>query len=111
MRIPFIPIHSFVFLAVSLATAFFVSMLPCFAIAATIVDSSEIGGDVQWSMENNPYVIEGDLIIKHGSTLMVGPGTKIIFADNAHLYVDGMLEFKGTQEMPVTMRAETEGAS
>lgn len=48
------------------------------------------------------YTINGDLLIKPKDTLFVQPGVTVNVNNNATVYVQGVIDFEGTQARPIT---------
>jgi len=53
-----------------------------------------------------PYLIYDSLVVAPGKTLILNPGCKLYFHNNASLIVYGNLEAKGTALAPITMRGD-----
>ena len=56
-----------------------------------------------------PYQIFDSLVVAHGATLTIGPGTRLLFHDGTYLAVDGRLLTEGTSEAPVTLAGDRTG--
>ena len=50
-----------------------------------------------------PYIINGTLTVKNGSSLNILPGTKVYFHKDAKLNVEGSLTIKGSLHQPVML--------
>ena len=48
------------------------------------------------------YTINGDLLIKPKDTLFVQPGVTVNVNNNATVYVQGVIDFEGSQDKPIT---------
>ncbi len=48
-----------------------------------------------------PYVMQGEVTVDAGVTLLIEPGAIVKFMDDAYLYVDGALIAQGTQDQPI----------
>jgi hypothetical protein len=48
--------------------------------------ATDVSGDVwgEWTADGNPYIVIGDIRVPQCSTLLVGPGTFIVFSDTAY---------------------------
>lgn len=64
-------------------------------ISQTTVPAGNISG--QWNVSGSPYLIEGDLIIPNGETLIIDPGCLIEFQDHYKIDVRGRLLAIGTE--------------
>lgn len=67
---------------------------------AAFVNNAVIGTNTVWT-KTLPYIINGTLTVKNGSTLTIQPGTKIYFHKDANLNVEGNLTVNGTVSEPV----------
>jgi hypothetical protein len=55
-------------------------------------------------LDGTENFIEDDIIVLPGETLTLQPGTRLIFAEGAGVYVYGQIKVLGTSERPVTMK-------
>ena len=62
--------------------------------ASTTVPAGEVSGT--WSVEGAPYVVQGDVEIPDGETLVIEPGVTVQFETNAGLSANGTLTAVGT---------------
>lgn len=66
---------------------------------------TEVIGDIEedtyWTKDKSPYVVNEDLFITTGSTLYIGDGVVVKFAQGKTLMVDGKIEASGTVEFPI----------
>ncbi len=67
---------------------------------AIFVNNAVINSNTIWA-KALPYIINGTLTVKNGSTLTMQPGTKIYFHKDANLNVEGNLNVNGTVSEPV----------
>lgn len=67
---------------------------------AIFVNNAVINSNAVWA-KALPYIINGTLTVKSGSTLTMQPGTKIYFHKDANLNVEGSLNVNGTVSEPV----------
>jgi len=59
-------------------------------------------GTTSWTKENNPYIIDSDVIVPNGATLNIGPGTIVKSTGaGAGLIVEGTLNAVGTALEPI----------
>ena len=56
-----------------------------------------------------PYVVYDSLVVAPGATLTIGPGTEMLFHDQAMLVVRGSLKCEGTPEQPVVLSGDRTG--
>ncbi|MBP1466169.1 right-handed parallel beta-helix repeat-containing protein [Candidatus Chloroploca sp. M-50] len=66
--------------------------------------SGQLTGDTTWSPAECPdgYVISGNVLVPHGITLTILPGTRIKFASNPTLTIEGTLIARGTASQAIT---------
>lgn len=67
---------------------------------AIFINNSNITTNTYWT-NNLPYIINGSVNIKNGSTLTIKPGAKIYFHKDAVMNVEGDLNALGTFEEPI----------
>jgi parallel beta-helix repeat protein len=65
-----------------------------------------ITSDVTLSLTDQPYVVKGDLEVAKGAKLTIAKGVTIVLAQNAGIYVNGSLNVNGTDDAPVTFKAD-----
>jgi hypothetical protein len=87
-------------------------LLSSFCEAQTVIHDKEKVSGV-WSEKGAPYVIEGEAVVGHNSTLIIKPGTVITFKtgenrdysspdfDLGFLRVNGVIKAKGNRQKPV----------
>ncbi|MCU7940637.1 MAG: right-handed parallel beta-helix repeat-containing protein [gamma proteobacterium symbiont of Bathyaustriella thionipta] len=63
--------------------------------------SGVIKKDTEWTVENGPYLIEGDLKIKKKAVLTIQPGNVIKAGGKITIFVEGSLQALGTKEAPI----------
>jgi len=63
------------------------------------------GGDVDWSGAGSPYILAAELEVAAGTTLRVGPATRILTLPSAGLIVRGRLEVVGEPSRRVEFEA------
>ncbi len=84
-----------------------VSVLNNKTVTATFVPSggTVIGGvlqsDTTFSSMSSPYILNNDLTIPSGVTLVVEPGVRILMPDRINIRVQGILNINGTAAQPV----------
>jgi hypothetical protein len=70
-------------------------------IGLNLVPGGTLSGDVTWTKEGSPYVVEGgELVVPAGVTLTIGPGAEV---RNSRLRVAGTLKAVGTANSHVTL--------
>ena len=64
---------------------------------------SELGGDLPkiLTVDKSPYIVVADLYVPTGKTVIIEPGTVLLFKNFTGLHVRGMLIAKGTALTPV----------
>ena len=67
---------------------------------AVFINDAVIGTNTTW-VKALPYIINGSLTVKNGSSLTIQPGTKVYFHKDANLNVEGNLLVNGTITEPV----------
>ena len=67
-------------------TKFMLTGMICGIMTATIVFAQTIvpGGNVSgiWTAAGSPYLIEGEITVPEGDTLVINPGVEVIFQGN-----------------------------
>lgn len=58
---------------------------------------------LNWTRDNNPYHITGDVIVPEGMTLTINPGVDIYFDGPYYLNISGDLQALGTAAEPITI--------
>ncbi len=69
---------------------------------------NEVGGttyteNVDWTSDNDPYVLSEDAETSADATLSIDEGTCVIFRGNARLWLRGPVQVMGTEAEPVRM--------
>ncbi|WP_426326517.1 hypothetical protein [Pedobacter sp. R-06] len=67
---------------------------------AVFVNEPTINANTIWT-KALPYIINGSLTVKSGSSLTIQPGTKIYFHKDANLNIEGNLQVNGSLTEPV----------
>ncbi|MHC4609136.1 MAG: spondin domain-containing protein [Planctomycetota bacterium] len=65
----------------------------------TPVPSGAVSG--VWTAEDSPYLISGDVVVLAGDTLVMEPGTHVVFLCQCRMFVEGNLQADGTPARPV----------
>ncbi|MBI1299694.1 hypothetical protein GC175_32620, partial [bacterium] len=80
---------------------------PVTAQGPTLIGSVTINGNVSWTPENSPYIIQGNVSILDGGSLTILPGVEIRFDADRLLDVrgGGTLIAQGTETQPITFTA------
>ena len=73
-----------------------ICLFSCFLFA----DTTSVNGNVDgvWSQSGSPYVITNNLVIQPDDTLIIEPGTEILFDGHYRIDVFGLLLAVGTEE-------------
>ncbi|MFO0741269.1 MAG: choice-of-anchor Q domain-containing protein [Labilithrix sp.] len=85
--------------------------------AATAVVPGSSVGDQTWTPAGSPYILQGDVSVPSGTTLIIQPGVTVLFADQdkavsgvepklVELIVDGQLIANGTEKQPISFKPE-----
>ena len=56
---------------------------------------------VQWTAAGGPYRLTGDVTVPAGTTLIIGPGTRVFSDPGRRLIVNGIIKVEGTAAQPV----------
>ena len=78
------------------------SLTAHFGLASETVVGGTLGADATFTSSGSPYVIAEDLVVPPGTTLTIGPGVTVNFAERRNLRVQGALVVGGTASQPVT---------
>src|SRR5512135_2056423 len=65
-----------------------------FTYSQTVVPPGNVSGG--WTAPGSPYLIQGDITVPFGSTLIIDPGVQLIFQGHYALAVQGTLLAIGT---------------
>lgn len=69
--------------------------IPFGSVKATYAES-QISGDVNWTLQNSPYIVAGDIVVNSNATLKIQPGVIVKFNENFSLTIYGRLSSIGT---------------
>jgi hypothetical protein len=58
-------------------------------------------GNVRWSAANSPIIIQNDLLVSSGASLIIEPGVEVQIGKGASLVVDGSIVALATPDRPV----------
>jgi hypothetical protein len=58
-------------------------------------------GNVRWSAANSPVIIQNDLLVSSGASLIIEPGVEVQIGKGASLVVDGSIVALATPDRPV----------
>lgn len=67
---------------------------------AVFINNQSITTNTTWT-KNLPYIINGSITLKNGSTLSILPGAKIYFHKDAVMNIEGVLNASGTIAEPI----------
>ena len=69
----------------------------------SILLSTEVSGVIegQWTLENSPYEVTGDITISPYTSLTIDPGVEVIFMGPYEMEVNGEIHADGTEELPI----------
>ncbi|RNL56932.1 hypothetical protein [Pedobacter jejuensis] len=67
---------------------------------AVFINNGIINTNTTWN-KNLPYIINGSVNIKSGTTLTIQPGAKIYFHKDAEMNIDGFLNASGSHAEPI----------
>ncbi|WP_306641186.1 right-handed parallel beta-helix repeat-containing protein [Sanyastnella coralliicola] len=83
------------------------AFLALLSVSALAIDVP--GGNVSgtWTADNNPYVVQGDIRIPEGETLLIEPGVEVQFAGAYFLRVVGNLHANGAVGDSITFTSST----
>jgi hypothetical protein len=62
---------------------------------------SALKGSVRWSTANSPVIIENDLLVSSGASLIIEPGVEVQIGKGASLVIDGSIVALATPDRPV----------
>lgn len=62
-----------------------------------------IEGDTVWDSINSPYMITGNILIPEGVTLIIEPGTEIVFDGEYSFLIEGELIFSGKKKNTIKL--------
>jgi pimeloyl-ACP methyl ester carboxylesterase len=82
-------------------------LFPLIVSADTIVTSSQISNNTEWTKEGSPYLLTNNLIIDGGAKLVIDPGV-VIKSDNTTIDVLGTLVASGTLSEKITLTSYTD---
>ncbi|HVR73834.1 MAG TPA: CotH kinase family protein, partial [Planctomycetota bacterium] len=64
----------------------------------------EIDDDVEWTAARGPFLLDGGVTVRPGSTLRIGPGVNVVCMRGSSLTVNGALAIEGDPLAPVVFR-------
>jgi uncharacterized protein (TIGR02145 family) len=77
-----------------LLTLTMIIVFPIIILAQTIVPGGNVDGT--WTQSGSPYLINGDITVLNGMTLIIQPGVNVVFQDYFTFFVDGTINANGT---------------
>lgn len=72
--------------------------------AQTIISGGNVSGI--WTAANSPYIVQNDVLVPDGDTLIVEPGTLVEFGSGVRLDVEGIIRAEGTQVDSIRFTAQ-----
>jgi len=73
----------------------------------TVIPGGFVSGN--WGSEGSPYLVEGNILLHQDSSLHIGEGVTVIFADSVSFEVFGMISAGGSATGPVHFTGSTAG--
>ncbi|MBP7563932.1 MAG: right-handed parallel beta-helix repeat-containing protein, partial [Candidatus Cloacimonetes bacterium] len=73
-----------------------------------LIFAENVSGNVsgEWTIENSPYYVTGDLTITLADTLLIHAGVQVVFQGNYLFIVNGRLNANGNENEPISFKAE-----
>jgi|GEM_PF-4688901 len=84
---------------IRIATTLLISVTFNILHGQTIIPGGYVSGE--WTAAGSPYLVQGNLVVHPDSSLVVGPGTNVLFSGPYWLEVQGQLMAQGTEVMQV----------
>ncbi|MFZ4664576.1 MAG: hypothetical protein ACOYNY_46715 [Caldilineaceae bacterium] len=69
--------------------------------ASTLIEG-RITANTVLKTESGPYLVQGEVTVDNGVTLLIEPGAIVKFNDDSLFNIDGVLNARGTAENPIT---------
>ncbi len=66
-----------------------------------VLVSGQLNGNLNWTADQGPYRVQGDVVLAAGATLTIGPGTTVFFDQAASLTIHGQLTAEGAEAEPI----------
>lgn len=63
-----------------------------------------VDGDLKLSLDCSPYLVQGDVFINESGRLSIDPGVEIWMSEGASIFVEGIIEAEGTEELPIRFK-------
>ncbi|MEM8529613.1 MAG: right-handed parallel beta-helix repeat-containing protein [Chloroflexota bacterium] len=67
----------------------------------TPIPIDTLTGNIRWSADQSPIVIQRDLQLTAGSVLVVDPGVEVVLAPSVSFFIDGSLLANGQPGLPI----------
>lgn len=80
-------------------------------LAATAAATPIAGGDVSgtWTAAASPYIVQGDVTVPTGATLVIEPGVVVQTEAGHTIHVKGRIEALGSEDLPILMTGPAAG--
>lgn len=65
---------------------------------------SVVTQDIILSEDCSPYLVQGDVYVQSGATIIIEPGVEVLMPEGASLWVNGAIIAEGTSSKPVTFK-------
>ncbi len=75
-------------------------------VMATNLPGGMVNGN--WSLENSPYTVEGNITVDAGTTLTIEAGVEVIFTGEYYLEVNGCIQANGNTDAPIQFTSASE---
>jgi predicted outer membrane repeat protein len=89
---------------------FFCTSLICFCLVSSQILGIDLsGGNVSgvWTVDDSPFVVNGDLRVAEGESLLIEPGVEVRFNGGYKLSILGSFHAQGAAENPITFTSNT----